>query len=140
MRSSILMVPLLLVDFRDTTSPKRREMIRHAVTDAVSGVLGISKFGNWPYLTGSFAFNFVWTRHGATNNRSARLKAYAEVREQLALDTSIDSGLRADLQRRLEIMGVENPMCQRRAWWRKPRSRSRSSTPRWSAMRPIRMD
>ena len=104
-------VPLLLVDFRDTHAPKRREMIRHAATDTVSGVLGISQFGNWPYLTGSFAFNFVRTRHGAANNRSARLKAYSEVRQWLALDPSIDNQLRAELQKRLEIMAV-NPMEQ----------------------------
>ena len=102
-------VPLLLVDFRDTHAPKRREMIRHAITDTVTGVLGISKFTNWPYLAGSTAFNFVRVRHGATNDRSARLKAYAEVREWLALDDSIDPGLRVLLEKRLEIMGV-NPM------------------------------
>jgi hypothetical protein len=102
-------VPLLLVDFRDTHSPKRREMIRHAATDTISGVLGISRFANWPYLVGSTAFNFVRVRHGATNDRSARLKAYSEVREWLALDGSLDPGLRAELRKRLEIMGV-NPM------------------------------
>jgi hypothetical protein len=104
-------VPLLLVDFRDTHSPKRREMIRHAITDTVSGVLGISRFTNLPYLLGSTTFNFVRVRHGAANNRNARLKAYAEVREWLALDDSLDPNLRAVLQKRLEIMGV-NPMEQ----------------------------
>jgi hypothetical protein len=102
-------VPLLLVDFRDTRSPKRREMIRHAATDTISGVLGISRFANWPYLVGSTVFNFVQVRHGATNDRSARLTAYSEVREWLALDGSLDPGLRAELRKRLEIMGV-NPM------------------------------
>jgi len=102
-------VPLLLVDFRDTHRPKRREMIRHAATDTVSGVLGISKFGNWPFFTGATIFNFVQVRHGAANDRSARLKSYAEVREWLALDESLEPGLRSLLQDRLEIMGV-NPM------------------------------
>ncbi len=102
-------VPLLLVDFRDSHAPKRREMIRHAATDTVSGVLGISKFGNWPYFAGSMAFNFVRTRHGAANDRAARLKAYSQVREWLALDGTIDGDLRAALQKRLEIVGV-NPM------------------------------
>ncbi|MGH9559587.1 MAG: hypothetical protein ACRD30_10130 [Bryobacteraceae bacterium] len=102
-------VPLLLVDFRDTRAPKRREMLRHAATDTVSGVLGISKFGNWPYLAGSFAFNFVRTRHGAATDRTARLKAYTEVRQWLALDPSIDDRLRVELQKRLDIMAM-NPM------------------------------
>lgn len=102
-------VPLLLVDFRAAHKPKRREMLSHATTDTVSGVLGISMWGNWPYLAGAWAFNFVRERHGAANSRNDRLKAYSEVREWLALDGSLDPGLRADLQKRLEIMGV-NPM------------------------------
>jgi hypothetical protein len=102
-------VPLLLVDFRDTHAPKRREMIRHAATDTIVGVLGISQWGNWPYMAGAWTFNFVRERHGDANNRAARLKAYSEVREWLALDGSLDPGLRADLRKRLEILGV-NPM------------------------------
>lgn len=102
-------VPLLLVDFRAAHAAKRREMIRHAATDTLTGVLGISQWGNWPYMAGAWSFNFVRERHGAANNRTARLKAYSEVKQWLALDGSLDSGLRAELQRRLEILGV-NPM------------------------------
>ena len=102
-------VPLLLVDFRDSHAPKRREMIRHAATDTISGVLGITKFGNWPFLAGSYAFNFVRVRHGAANDRSARLKTYAQARAWLALDGSISGGLRSELQKRLDMLGV-NPM------------------------------
>ena len=58
-------VPLLLVDFRSTRAPKHREMLRRATVDVVSGVLGISKWGNWPYLAGSWTWNFVRARHGA---------------------------------------------------------------------------
>jgi len=102
-------VPLVLVDFRDTHKPKNREMLRLATVDAVSGVLGVSKFGNWPYLAGSMTWNFVRSRHGDPNNRSARLKAYSQVRRWLTLDGSMDAALRAELQRRLEILGV-NPL------------------------------
>jgi len=102
-------VPLLLVDFRATRKPKNREMLRLAAGDAVSGVLGISKWGNWPYMTAAWTWNFVRTRHGDPNNRTARLRAYTQVRRWLALDNSIDPALRADLQRRLEILGV-NPL------------------------------
>ena len=102
-------VPLVLVDFRDTHKPKNREMLRLATGDAVSGVLGVSKFGNWPYFAGSMTWNFVRSRHGDPNNRSARLKAYSQVRRWLTLDGSIDPALRAELQRRLEILGV-NPL------------------------------
>ena len=102
-------VPLVLVDFRDTHKPKYREMLRLATGDAVTGVLGVSKFGNWPYLAGSMTWNFVRSRHGDPNNRSARLKAYSQVRRWLTLDGSMDPALRAEVQRRLEILGV-NPL------------------------------
>jgi hypothetical protein len=102
-------VPLVLVDFRNTRKPKNREMLRMATGDAVTGVLGISKWGNWPYFTGSFAWNFLRSRHGDPNNRTARLRAYSQVRRWLTLDGSIDPALRAELQRRLEILGV-NPL------------------------------
>jgi hypothetical protein len=102
-------VPLVLVDFRDTRKPKHREMLRMAAGDAVSGALGISKWGNWPYFAGSAAWNFVRSRHGDPNNRTARLRAYTQVRRWLTLDSSIDPALREELQRRLEILGV-NPL------------------------------
>jgi hypothetical protein len=84
-------------------------MLRMAAGDAVSGVLGISKWGNWPYFAGSYAWNFVRSRHGDPNNHAARLKAYSQVRRWLTLDGSIDPALREELQRRLEILGV-NPL------------------------------
>jgi hypothetical protein len=102
-------VPLLLVDFRDTHAPKRREMVAHATTDAVLGVAGYSRWGNWPYMAGSFVWNFTRTRRGAATNAQQRLRAYAEVRRWLALDHGIAPALRADLQHRLEVLGV-NPL------------------------------
>jgi hypothetical protein len=84
-------------------------MLQRAVTDTVSGILGASKFGNWPYFTASLAWNFVRARHGGATDRVERLKAYSGVRRWLALDRSLDPGLRMELQRRLEILGV-NPL------------------------------
>ncbi len=98
-------VPLLLVDFRNTHAPKRREMISLALTDTLSGVLGISKWGNWPYLAGSMSWNFIRSHQGDPNNRIARLQAYSQVRRLLALDHSIDPDLRTELLHRLEILG-----------------------------------
>lgn len=102
-------VPLLLIDFRNTTAPKRREILAGAATDAVLGIAGYSKWGNWPYLAGSLAWNFAATRWGAATNRQLRLKAYAEVRRWLALDSELPPAVRLDLQKRLEAMGV-NPL------------------------------
>ena len=49
------------------------------------------------------------SRHGNPNNRAARLKAYSQVRRWLTLDGTMDPALREELQRRLEILGV-NPL------------------------------
>ncbi len=102
-------VPLLLVDFRAPFAPKRREMLSRVTTDTLTGVLGITKWGNWPYMAGSWGFNFWRSRQGATNDRNERLQAYSAVRRWLALDHSIDPALRLELQKRLESMGV-NPL------------------------------
>ena len=104
-------VPLLLADFRVYHSAKRREMLRYAVTDTVYGVLGVSRWSNWPYMAGSWAWNFIRTRHGDAGNRAARLRAYAGVRQWLSLDQSLDADLRVELQKRLEVMGI-NPLEQ----------------------------
>jgi hypothetical protein len=102
-------VPLLLIDFRNTYAPKRREMLARASADAIMGLLGYSRWGNWPYLAGSMAFEFTRTRHGAAMNGQLRLKSYAEVRRLLALDPALTPELRADVQKRLERLGV-NPL------------------------------
>jgi len=102
-------VPLLLINFRNTYAPKRREMIARASTDAIMGILGYSRWGNWPYMAGSFAFDFARTRYGAATNGQLRLKSYSEVRRLLALDPALSPELRADVQKRLETLGV-NPL------------------------------
>jgi hypothetical protein len=102
-------VPLLLVDFRNTTAPKRREMIRHALVDGIAGIVGYSRWGNWPYFVATSAGNFVLTRHGVPNDRAARIKGYSQVRQWIAMDPALDPALRLVLQKRLEQLGV-NPL------------------------------
>ena len=76
----------------------RREMLRRAATDTISGVLGISKWGNWPYFAGSWAFDFIESRHGATRNRAERLESAWQTRRWLALDQTVDPALREELR------------------------------------------
>ncbi len=102
-------VPLLLVDFRNDLNPKRREMLHHGVNSIVTGVLGITGFGNWPYLAASTAWNFVRGRHGAPTDRTARLRSYAEAREFLAADSSLHPALRVELLRRVDHLAL-NPL------------------------------
>jgi hypothetical protein len=101
-------VPLLLVDFRDSLRPKRREMVSSGATSLISGVFGITRFGNPSFFAASAAFTFVRGRHGAAVNRSARLQAYSEAREFLSVDGSLDPALKTELQRRLNHLAL-NP-------------------------------
>ncbi len=101
--------PLLLADFRDQMKPKRREMFLHGSTIVISSILGISRFGNWPFFVGESAWTFVRARHGGAVNRSARLRAYSEARAFLAADNTIDSQLKAELSARLDHLAL-NPL------------------------------
>ena len=47
-------------------------------------------------------------RHGAAVNRSARLQAYSEAREFLAMDSSLDPALKIELERHLDHLAL-NP-------------------------------
>ncbi|MEQ1948827.1 MAG: hypothetical protein ABL995_16675 [Bryobacteraceae bacterium] len=101
--------PLLLVDYRNTRAPKKREMLRRAAVDTVAGVIGYSKWADWPYLAGTSAWDFVRARHGAPNDRLARLKAYSQTRRWLAMDPEISPDFREDLLHRLDALGT-NPL------------------------------
>lgn len=102
-------IPLLLIDFRNTYAPKRREMLARATADVVMGMFGYSRWGNWPYMAGSMAWEFARTRRGAATNAEMRLKSYSEVRRLLALDPGMTPELRSDVQQRMETLGV-NPL------------------------------
>ena len=102
-------VPLLLADFRNSLQPKRRELVRRGATSLFAGILGISRFGNWPFFAAESAWTFVTKRHGAAVDRSARLRAYSETRQFLALDSRLDPKLKSELLRRLDHLAL-NPL------------------------------
>jgi hypothetical protein len=60
-------------------------------------------------MAGSMAFEFARTRRGSATNAEMRLKSYSEVRRLLALDPAMPPELRADVQQRMETLGV-NPL------------------------------
>ena len=101
--------PLLLADFRDTMKLKRGELARHGASTLLTGVFGITRFGNWPFFAADSAWTFVRARHGAAMNRSARLRAYAEARDFIALDTGLDPKLKSELLHRLDHLAL-NPL------------------------------
>ncbi|HEX4595712.1 MAG TPA: hypothetical protein VH157_15610 [Bryobacteraceae bacterium] len=102
-------VPLLLADFRDQLKPKRREMVQHGSSVLITGILGLTRFGNWPFFAGESAWMFVRGRHGAAVNRSARMRSYSEARTFLAVDTLLDPKLKAELLTRLDHLAL-NPL------------------------------
>jgi hypothetical protein len=101
--------PLLLADFRNSLKPKRGELVRHGATSLVTGVFGITRFGNWPFFIGDSALTFVQARHGAAVDRSARLQSYSQAREFLSVDSSLDPKLKAELLHRLDHLAL-NPL------------------------------
>jgi len=100
--------PLLLADFRDNLKPKRREIVRQGATGVVTGLLGITRFGNPSFFAADVLWNFVRARHGDAMNRAARLQAYSEAREFLAADSSLAPTLKVELQRQLDHLAL-NP-------------------------------
>ena len=102
-------VPLLLADFRDEQAPRRREMFRRASADITTGILGVTKMGSWEFMALSSAWDFYTGRHGAANDRSARVRAFAQMRYSLALDTSISADLRSELLRHVDKLSL-NPL------------------------------
>ncbi len=101
-------VPLLLADFRDNLKPKHREMINQGASSMVTGVLGLTRFGNPEFFAAQALWMFVRGRHGSAVNRNARLQAYSEAREFLAMDSRLDPALKIQLQHRLDHLAL-NP-------------------------------
>ena len=101
-------IPTLLVDFRDTYNPKKREMSRRVLNDLSRNILSISKFGSLPFFLGRTVFDFVTGRRGIDINQPSRLKAYSQLKLLLALNDSIEPKLRAEVNGRLENISL-NP-------------------------------
>lgn len=102
-------VPLLLVDFRSSMTAKRRELFGHLSTAVITGVLGITTFGNFTFLAASSGWTMFEGRHGAPTKRNERLRSYSEAREFLAVDTRLAPRLKTQLERRLDHLAL-NPL------------------------------
>ena len=101
-------IPTLLVDFRDTYNPKKREMSRRALNDVTRNILSISKFGNLPFFLGRTVYDFVTSRRGIDLNQPSRLQAYSQLKLLLALNESMNPKLRDELNGRVEVVSL-NP-------------------------------
>jgi len=102
-------IPVVLVDFRDSLNPKRREMSRRALQDVTKNVLAVSRFGNLPYFLGRAVFDFTTGRRGMDINQPARLQAYSQLKLLMALNESLQPGLRETINQSLEKVSL-NPV------------------------------
>ena len=101
-------IPMLLVDFRDSYNPKKREMSRRVLNDVTRNMLSLSKFGNLPFFLGRTVFDFVTGRRGMDINQPSRLQTYSQLKLLLSLNSSIDPDLRSEVSGRLEKISL-NP-------------------------------
>jgi hypothetical protein len=101
-------IPMLLVDFRDSYNPKKREMSRRVLNDLTRNVLSLSKFGNLPFFLGRTVFDFVTGRRGMDINQPSRLATYSQLKLLLALNTSLEPELRTQVSGQLEKISL-NP-------------------------------
>jgi len=102
-------IPMLLVDFRDSLNPKKREMSRRALQDVTRNILSLSRFGDLPYFLGRTVFDFVTGRRGIDVNQPSRLYTYSQLKLLLSLNQSLDPELRERIGNRLEKVSL-NPM------------------------------
>jgi hypothetical protein len=105
--------PLVLVDFRGSGHPPRREIGLRVFEDLTSGVLSITGFGHLGYVALKSSWMFVQSRHGGATNRSARRRAFVSVRNAIGSDPNMDPKLRTELLGRIEKIDV-NPI--ERSW------------------------
>ncbi len=101
--------PLLLIDFRGSGQPRRREIGLKIAEDVTSGVLSLTGFGHVGFVALKSSWMFVHARHGGATSRSARRRAFVSVRNAIGSDPNIDPKLRAALLARIEKIDV-NPI------------------------------
>ena len=101
-------IPMLLVDFRDSYNPKKREMSRRVLNDVTRNLFSLSKFGNLPFFLGRTVYDFVTGRRGMDINQPSRLHTYSQLKLLLALNSSMEPELRNEVSGRLEKISL-NP-------------------------------
>jgi len=102
-------IPMLLVDFRDSLNPKKREMSRRILQDVTRNVLSVSQFGNLSYFLGRTIFDHVTGKRGMDINQPSRLRTYAQLKLLLTLNESLEPKLRDEIDDRLEKISL-NPL------------------------------
>ena len=102
-------IPMLLVDFRDSFNPKKREMSRRVLQDVTRNFVSLSGAGSMAYFLGRTVFDFVTSRRGIDFNQPSRLRTYSQLKLLLALNNSLDPALKSQIDTRLNKLSV-NPL------------------------------
>lgn len=102
-------IPMLLVDFRDTLNPKKREMSRRVLKDVTRNMVSLSGVGEMAFFLGRTVFDFVTGRRGMDINQPSRLRTYSQLKLLLALNDSLEPGLKSQIAARLEKAST-NPL------------------------------
>lgn len=102
-------VPALLIDFRNNSNPKFREMSRRILNDLTGNVFSLSKFSGMPFFLGRFVYDFVTGRRGADLNQASRLRSYAQLKLFVSLEQSLDPELHSEISNRIESATL-NPL------------------------------
>jgi len=102
-------VPIILVDFRDTGNPKRREITKRAFDDAMGNVLSFTQGGGIALTAGKFLYGFVTGRRGTDLNQPSRMRSYSQLKMILAMDEKLNEELRKDIADKVEKVSI-NPL------------------------------
>lgn len=102
-------IPALLIDFRDSLNPKKREMSRRVLNDVAKNIFSLSNFGNFPYFVGKSFYDFVTGRRGMDVNQPTRLRSYSELKLLLSFNSTLDPQLRSEIERRVQNVSL-NPL------------------------------
>lgn len=102
-------IPVILIDFRDSGNPKRRELSKRILHDITDNVLSISKFSSLPYFVGRYVYDFTTARRGMDINQSSRAKSYMQLKLLISLDATIDQQFREEMLKRSSRLSI-NPL------------------------------
>ena len=102
-------IPIILVDFRDTGNPKKRETITRVFDDITSDVLSVTQGGGLAVTLGKFLYGFVTGKRGMDMNQPSRVRSYAQLKMILAMDESLKEQFRREIDDRLEKLSI-NPL------------------------------
>ena len=102
-------IPMLLIDFRDSFNPKKRELSRRVLQDLTRNFVPLSGAGGVAFLLGRTVFDFVGSRRGIDINQPSRLRTYSQLKLLLALNNSLEPELKNQIDARLNKVSV-NPL------------------------------